>query len=466
MKARQGCILGTTSKKIYRHFLVEVMDVQSSTSVIPVQWHGSSFEEQQTVQVKKPQAVHLARYLAGKLPILQSPYSCLSILEGNIARDMILSRCENCGDVYSCIKCQRDYQNNFLLPKSCSNIEQNNSFLPKRCENFEENKFLLKRCEKEGQNFLPQSCDRVQQSNESLPQSCKDVEQNNNLLPTPCESLQQNNNARSQRCANVHQEFATKAKGYQVVDRQIVLEKFFLIAVHRRFVEDGFSVVKNLFSIEDARKARNEIGALYKIPGKFTPGKLRQKALNTTRSLGDIRGDSVMWVDMGNDEATCISQVAKQLNKLALSMYNLKGIEMTRVSKSKIMVSCYNGGGTAYKRHIDSSTEGNLKLTFIFYFNESCTEKDGGCLRIHKDSGHVDIPPEFGTLVIFRSDKLVHEVLPTYSQRFALTIWYMEVPKRKMFVQDETMEMAQTSSVVQAPKICVQKKRIKLEHVE
>ena len=440
--------------------------MQSSTSVITVPWHRSSFEEQQTVRVKKPQAVHLARYLTGKSPILEGPYSCLSMLEGNIATDMVLSRCENCGDVYSCIKCQQDYQKNFLLPQSCRNVEQNNSFLPKHRENVELNKFLPKRCEKEEQNFLPQSCERVQQSNNALPQSCKNVEHNKNLLPTSCESLQQNKNALPQRCTNVHEEFASKAKSYQVVDRQIVLEKFFLIAVNRRFVEDGFSVVRNLFSIEDARKARDEIGALYKIPGKFTPGKLRKKALNTTRSLDDIRGDSVMWVDMGNDEARWISQVAKQLNKLALSMYNMRGIEMTRVSKSKIMVSCYNGGGTAYKRHIDSSMEGNLKLTFIFYFNESFTEKDGGCLRIHKDSGHVDIPPELGTLVIFRSDKLVHEVLPTYSQRFALTIWYMEVPKRKMLAQDETMEMAQTSSVGQAPKICVQKKRIKLEHVE
>lgn len=446
------------------------MNVQIATSVIPVQWQRSSFEEeQQTIRVKKPHAIHLARYLTRKPPILERPYTCLSMLQENITRDIVLSRCENCGDVYSCIKCQQDYQKDFLSPQCCRNVEQKTNFLPKRCASVEQNnKTLPQSCTniEQNNNLLPTRCESVQQSNKTLPHSCKEIEQNNNLLPTRCESIQQDNNALPDSYAKVPEERTNKAKDYQVVDRKIVLEKFFLLAVHRRFVEDGFCVVRNLFSTENARKAREEIEALYKIPGKFTPGKLCKKALNTTTSLEEIRGDSVMWVDVGNDEATCISRVARQLNKLALSMYNMKGIEMTRVSKSKIMVSCYNGGGTAYKRHIDSSIEGNLKLTLIFYFNESFTEKEGGCLRIHKDSSHVDIPPELGTLVIFRSDKLVHEVLPTYSQRFALTIWYMEVPKRKMLVPDETMEIAQTSSVGQAPKICVQKKRIKFEHSE
>jgi len=39
-------------------------------------------------------------------------------------------------------------------------------------------------------------------------------------------------------------------------------------------------------------------------------------------------------------------------------------------------------------------------------------------------SNHWDIPPELDTLLVFRSFDVEHEVLPTYSNRMAFTIWY------------------------------------------
>ena len=56
-------------------------------------------------------------------------------------------------------------------------------------------------------------------------------------------------------------------------------------------------------------------------------------------------------------------------------------------------------------------------------------------MRIHLDSGkdylpqnespnYVDVPPDGGTLVLFRSEQIPHEVLDTAAERTAVVGWY------------------------------------------
>lgn len=72
---------------------------------------------------------------------------------------------------------------------------------------------------------------------------------------------------------------------------------------------------------------------------------------------------------------------------------------------------------------ISNMKKNDRKLSCIIYLNKS---PKGGQLRIHlrnSSCSYIDIEPLFGRLVIFRSDKVEHEVLPTNSPRIALTIW-------------------------------------------
>ena len=63
----------------------------------------------------------------------------------------------------------------------------------------------------------------------------------------------------------------------------------------------------------------------------------------------------------------------------------------------------------------------------IFYLNQEWDEVDGGCLRLHLASGEWDVAPTAGKLVIFFSDARVpHEVLPTFRDRYAITVWYSD----------------------------------------
>eukprot|EP00794_Sanderia_malayensis_P017010 gene17010-18723_t len=234
---------------------------------------------------------------------------------------------------------------------------------------------------------------------------------------------------------------------------------------------DGVCVVHNLVQPDKADAVHRELQSMYNVTGNFTPGKLCQNTI----SASTIRGDEVKWLDGSPEQTPCLWMVKKKLNRLAASLYSLHSVPIHKVSHSKVMASCYNGCGTAYKRHIDSPCEGTYKLTFVIYLNKDVKSEQGGCLRIHKLNGQsMDIKPELGTLVIFRSDKIIHEVTPCYFQRFALTIWYKEVPN-KHTVSDASLEdihgndvdddkhVAESSAMPRSARMFMNGKKIKLE---
>jgi len=98
-------------------------------------------------------------------------------------------------------------------------------------------------------------------------------------------------------------------------------------------------------------------------------------------------------------------------------------------------------GGSKYPLHIDNpqgvSVGDTRKLTCILYLNPDYQEDDGGELRIFLEEedgtmGTVDLTPEGGRLLLFWSDEIPHEVLPTAPHgqagdealdRYALTVW-------------------------------------------
>jgi len=104
----------------------------------------------------------------------------------------------------------------------------------------------------------------------------------------------------------------------------------------------------------------------------------------------------------------------------------------------EIMYAYYPKGGY-YRRHRDAE-EGSIsnirKYSFLLYLNREWNPSHGGHLRLHRDSGgdilpsgelpnFVDVEPLGGTLVIFRSDLIPHEVLDTYNERLAIVGWFL-----------------------------------------
>lgn len=77
------------------------------------------------------------------------------------------------------------------------------------------------------------------------------------------------------------------------------------------------------------------------------------------------------------------------------------------------------------------------KYSLLLYLNSNDWDPsvNGGQLRIHLDGGddevpmdaipnYVNVDPLGGTLVLFKSDLIPHEVLDTNAERYAIVGWY------------------------------------------
>jgi hypothetical protein len=144
--------------------------------------------------------------------------------------------------------------------------------------------------------------------------------------------------------------------------------------------------------------------------------------------------------------------------------------------RSDAMLSIYPGDGTRFANHIDNTTQDGRRLSCIAYFNPDWKEEMGGCLRIKpkrhnyssasssvaaaaavneerkypnfQDYDAIDIYPYAGRMIIFFSSQIEHEVLPTFGDRHALTIWYYDKYERK-----EAIERAKTGDNVITKKL-------------
>lgn len=82
--------------------------------------------------------------------------------------------------------------------------------------------------------------------------------------------------------------------------------------------------------------------------------------------------------------------------------------------------------GTFYKKHEDSfRNRNNRRISLTFYLNRDWQAQDGGQLVLYlKDSATVSILPEWNRLVMFVSEGMPHEVLPTQRTRFLIANWF------------------------------------------
>ncbi len=132
-----------------------------------------------------------------------------------------------------------------------------------------------------------------------------------------------------------------------------------------------------------------------------------------------VRGDFIQWIDpekISLPERSYLDRLHELIKFLNQNLFlSLKGVELHRTVYPV---------GTHYERHLDQfKSDDHRKLSIICYLNENWKAKLGGQLRVYMPSGSLDILPECGRLVCFRSDKIEHEVLPATRERYSLTGW-------------------------------------------
>jgi len=216
--------------------------------------------------------------------------------------------------------------------------------------------------------------------------------------------------------------------------------------------QNGYVILKEWIPKDLVEELRNDINTI-RSKGKFNIARIGQDSTNTLNT--DIRiaetcflGESKLADVPSGGAREKMYQVLDQLradlsgNEIldecdSSSGELVKAAAALDASLSELLYAYYPTGGF-YRRHTDSVVGSASVLrtySLLMYLNNDWKESDGGCLRVHLDSGqdflpqgedanYIDVEPKGGTLVLFKSDRIPHEVLDTQSERMAVVGWY------------------------------------------
>ena len=140
------------------------------------------------------------------------------------------------------------------------------------------------------------------------------------------------------------------------------------------------------------------------------------------------------------------------------------------------MVTKYEGKddlSSHYEKHLDNGNRNGRKVTAIYYINKEWPRAHGGALRLYlrnhcrrvRRSGeeevqereleqeqgqeepteiYCDVEPLADRLVLFMSDaRTPHEVLPTHTDRFAVTVWFWDPAEKAASEQHKAQSQGQ-----------------------
>lgn len=134
-----------------------------------------------------------------------------------------------------------------------------------------------------------------------------------------------------------------------------------------------------------------------------------------------IRQDFIHWL---NDSSAAQQQYQQYMENLRLAL-NVQ--LMLGLFALEAHYAVYEAGAF-YKRHIDSfKGAANRMVSVVAYLNNDWTATAGGELLIYAENQQSvlqRIAPLAGTLVVFLSEEIPHEVAITHQQRLSIAGWF------------------------------------------
>ena len=156
-------------------------------------------------------------------------------------------------------------------------------------------------------------------------------------------------------------------------------------------------------------------------------GRLRASATGRSdgRHATGLRGDATLWLDdPGCGEAAGALVLALEQMKVALNRRLTLGLDEVEAHFA------HYPPGAGYARHLDRFRSDDARvLSLVLYLNDGWPEGAGGELRLYLPGGAHDIAPRMGTLVLFLSADVEHEVLPATRPRFSVAAWFRQRPR-------------------------------------
>jgi len=136
--------------------------------------------------------------------------------------------------------------------------------------------------------------------------------------------------------------------------------------------------------------------------------------------IARVRRDKTKWLDGSTPGQTAWLAFAETLRR------EVNARLMLGLFAFEAHFAIYEAGAF-YKRHLDSFRGArNRVLSTVLYLNPHWREGDGGHLRIYGEGDVVltELRPEFGTLVLFLSEEIPHEVTVSHRERFSIAGWH------------------------------------------
>lgn len=181
----------------------------------------------------------------------------------------------------------------------------------------------------------------------------------------------------------------------------------------RDIKDKGWSFQENILTAHDM----SAISSFFHTHrGEFEPAKIG-KGQSRQRNES-VRGDYTYWIDPLNPP-TEFSPLMEILESLKTNLNQ----EIFLGAREYECHLAFYPPGTFYQKHVDRfNNDSSRVLSFIFYVHDEWQPGDGGELVLHGEK-ETAINPIPGSLMVFLSDNLPHEVKPCKRERRSFTGW-------------------------------------------
>jgi len=189
-----------------------------------------------------------------------------------------------------------------------------------------------------------------------------------------------------------------------------------------QLAEKEFSIIENFLAPEEVNQLLQVI-ELHQKEDNFNKAGVGNLHLHQVNR--NIRGDYVKWIS----KETAYPASLHFMVKVELMMKELNRLLFLSLKDYECHFAVYPPG-SFYEKHIDQfKSTNNRKISFACYLNKDWQKEDGGELRLYqREKGFIDISPVAGSLALFRSDTVEHEVLTTQKNRLSITGWLRDRP--------------------------------------
>lgn len=189
--------------------------------------------------------------------------------------------------------------------------------------------------------------------------------------------------------------------------------------------ECGWALMPNAISKESCHALSSDLDR-HLDAGNFKDANIGRGDSKSSEKL--IRSDSIHWLDASDPEQS-VQDWLLEMKDLSLSLNRNFFLSL---NEYECHFACYEPGAF-YLKHIDRFRDNPERvISVVLFLNDEWLDADAGELLIyHRDDSTritAEIRPEAGSLVLFQSDKIFHEVRKTNRRRLSVAGWLRSNP--------------------------------------